>query len=40
MPAPIEDHDALRWLTSEELYAVSWLPADVPILDVIAARLT
>jgi 8-oxo-dGTP diphosphatase len=37
--APIEDHDALRWLTSSDLYAVSWLPADVPIIDLIADRL-
>ena len=37
--APIEDHDALRWLTSSDLYAVSWLPADVPIVGVIADRL-
>jgi 8-oxo-dGTP diphosphatase len=38
-PAPIEDHDQLRWLAAEELYAVPWLPADLPIVDVIAPRL-
>jgi 8-oxo-dGTP diphosphatase len=38
-PAPIEDHDELRWLTADELYAVPWLPADLPIVDAIAPRL-
>jgi 8-oxo-dGTP diphosphatase len=34
-PAPIEDHDQLRWLAVEELYAVPWLPADLPIVEAI-----
>ncbi|MEO7754695.1 MAG: (deoxy)nucleoside triphosphate pyrophosphohydrolase [Terracoccus sp.] len=38
-PAPIEDHDALRWLTVEELGGVAWLPADLPIVRAVAARL-
>jgi 8-oxo-dGTP diphosphatase len=38
-PAPIEDHDELRWLGPDELYAVPWLPADLPIVDVVAGRL-
>src|SRR5690348_16856336 len=38
-PAPIEDHDELRWLGREDLYAVPWLPADLPIVDVVATRL-
>lgn len=38
-PAPIEDHDELRWLAADELHAVPWLPADLPIVDVIAPRL-
>ncbi|MEO6414194.1 MAG: (deoxy)nucleoside triphosphate pyrophosphohydrolase [Pedococcus sp.] len=38
-PAPIEDHDQLRWLTADELYAVPWLPADLPIVDAIARLL-
>ncbi len=38
-PAPIEDHDALRWLTLEQLDAVAWLPADLPIVRAVAARL-
>jgi 8-oxo-dGTP diphosphatase len=37
--APIEDHDQLRWLGAEELHAVPWLPADLPIVDAIAPRL-
>lgn len=38
-PQPLEDHDVLRWLTLPELYAVEWLPADLPIVDVVATRL-
>ena len=38
-PAPIEDHDELRWLAADELYAVPWLPADLPIVDAIAPLL-
>ncbi|OLP49955.1 DNA mismatch repair protein MutT, partial [Salmonella enterica subsp. enterica serovar Javiana] len=29
-PAPLEDHDELRWLGAQDLYAVPWLPADLP----------
>ena len=38
-PAPIEDHDQLRWLTKDELAAVPWLPADLPIVETIAPLL-
>jgi 8-oxo-dGTP diphosphatase len=31
-PLPIEDHDALQWLSCGDLYAVGWLPADLPIV--------
>jgi len=31
-PRPLEDHDQLRVLTRDELYAVAWLPADLPIV--------
>lgn len=31
-PRPLEDHDRLRLLTKSELYAVAWLPADLPIV--------
>ena len=34
-PQPIEDHDALRWLPSTNLYAVGWLPADLPIVGAL-----
>ncbi|XVX21232.1 (deoxy)nucleoside triphosphate pyrophosphohydrolase [Actinomycetota bacterium] len=30
-PEPLEDHDLISWLSSETLYAVEWLPADLPI---------
>ena len=39
-PAPIEDHDQLRWLKRADLYDVAWLPADLPIVDLLASRLT
>lgn len=38
-PRPLEDHDQLRVLTKDELYAVSWLPADLPIVDAVAALM-
>lgn len=34
-PAPLLDHDELRWLTREELLAVPWLTADLPIVDAV-----
>lgn len=37
-PAPVEDHDLLRWLSRDELYAVPWLPADLPIIEALEAR--
>jgi 8-oxo-dGTP diphosphatase len=33
------EHDALRWLSAEELDEVSWLPADRPFLDELRAVL-
>jgi 8-oxo-dGTP diphosphatase len=38
-PRPLEDHDQLRVLTKPELYAVSWLPADLPIIEAVAALM-
>jgi len=38
-PRPLEDHDELRWLSQNELYAVPWLPADLPIVRALASRL-
>ena len=39
-PEPLEDHDALRWLTPDDLHTVEWLPADLPIVDVVATHLS
>jgi 8-oxo-dGTP diphosphatase len=39
-PSPLEDHDRLRVLARSELYAVGWLPADLPIIEAIAALMT
>ena len=39
-PEPLEDHDELRWLTPADLYAVAWLPADLPIVRALETRLT
>lgn len=38
-PEPLEDHDQLRWLTTNDLYAVEWLPADLPIVAAIDSRM-
>jgi len=38
-PSPIEDHDQLRWLSRGELYAVPWLPADLPIVRAVEAAM-
>ncbi len=38
-PRPLEDHDALRWLTLEDLEEVSWLPADLPAVRAVAHGL-
>jgi 8-oxo-dGTP diphosphatase len=35
-PRPLQDHDRLRVLTKTELYAVSWIPADLPIMAAVA----
>lgn len=29
-PHPLEDHDALRWLTPEQIWDVDWLDQDIP----------
>lgn len=39
-PLPIEDHDELRWLDRDSLYAVPWLPADLSIVDAVRAHLS
>jgi len=37
-PAPLADHDELRWLPVTDLRSVAWLEPDLPIVDAIAAR--
>jgi len=39
-PRPLEDHDQLLVLTRAELYAVPWLPADLPIVRAVEARMS
>ena len=31
----LNEHEAARWLTKEELNSVNWLPADVQVVDKI-----
>jgi 8-oxo-dGTP diphosphatase len=38
-PSPLQDHDQLRVLTRAELYDVSWLPGDAPIIAALAALM-
>lgn len=38
-PAPLQDHDEVRWLTREELFDVAWLDADLPIVEHLARLL-
>ncbi|MEO8556868.1 MAG: (deoxy)nucleoside triphosphate pyrophosphohydrolase [Actinomycetota bacterium] len=39
-PRPLEAHDLLRRLTRPELYAVPWLPADLPIIRRLEALMS
>jgi 8-oxo-dGTP diphosphatase len=39
-PAPLIDHDELRWLTAEQLDAVDWLPIDRELLPAVRDLLT
>ncbi|MCG5445706.1 (deoxy)nucleoside triphosphate pyrophosphohydrolase [Micromonospora sp. NIE79] len=34
------EHEALRWLTADELDSVTWLPADAPIVAALRPLLT
>ncbi|RIQ20165.1 (deoxy)nucleoside triphosphate pyrophosphohydrolase [Jiangella rhizosphaerae] len=38
VPAPLEDHDELRWLGPGEWAAVPWLPADIAVVEALIAR--
>lgn len=35
----LKEHEAARWLSKEELMDVEWLPADVTLIEKIAARV-
>ncbi len=39
IPAPLQDHDEIRWLAADTLYAVPWLPADLPVVRALAPLL-
>ena len=39
-PTRTADHDALRWLTADELFDVPWLPADIALVHALADRLS
>lgn len=38
-PEPLEDHDALRWLTPAQVWDVPWLEQDVPAVERVLAHL-
>lgn len=38
-PAPLEDHDELRWLTPGQIWDVPWLDQDVPAVERVLAHL-
>ena len=38
-PELLEDHDALSWLTADELYSVPWIPADEVIVRQLETML-
>lgn len=38
-PVPLIEHDALRWLSSDELWDVPWLDGDVRIVETIEPGL-
>jgi 8-oxo-dGTP diphosphatase len=37
-PAPLEDHDELRWLELGDWLTVDWLPGDVPLVEAMRER--
>jgi 8-oxo-dGTP diphosphatase len=41
-PRPLQDHDQLRWVrlgNRREVLALPWIPADLPIVEALLARL-
>ncbi|AOT04043.1 (deoxy)nucleoside triphosphate pyrophosphohydrolase [Arthrobacter sp. U41] len=42
VPRPLQDHDELRWIdirNREEVLALPWIPADLPIVEALLDRL-
>lgn len=39
-PAPLLDHDELRWVDGAAATSLPWLPADVPIVAALGLRAT
>ncbi|MFI7384347.1 (deoxy)nucleoside triphosphate pyrophosphohydrolase [Streptomyces sp. NPDC049813] len=37
-PAPLQDHDDLRWLAPDEIWSVDWLEQDVPAVREVSGR--
>ena len=35
----LKEHEAARWLDRDSLYSVSWLPADISLIDRISREL-
>jgi 8-oxo-dGTP diphosphatase len=38
-PQPAVAHDEVRWLTADQLDEVPWLPADLPVAELLRERL-
>ncbi|WP_263166007.1 (deoxy)nucleoside triphosphate pyrophosphohydrolase [Streptomyces sp. SCSIO ZS0520] len=38
-PRPLQDHDALRWLTPGEIWSVDWLDVDRPAVTAVRHHL-
>lgn len=38
-PSPVQDHDALRWLTAADLHDVPWLVNDLPVVSHLSGLL-
>ena len=35
----LNEHEAAKWLTKDELDGVKWLPADVEVVEVIKSKI-
>ncbi len=34
------DHDAIAWISTEELHSVNWLPGDLPLMEAVHELMT